>query len=131
MNSTQRIMKTTQLIALVCSFVSCATLRAEATGADFSSDAVAQGGRMKFTTEVGSHVIAESVRDAGSQKGGANKGDTLIAFSLLASAVGMVVLLNALLRAPEGYEDGDGFHLSMRRERTNPVRHIRRTLAPI
>jgi hypothetical protein len=122
-------MKITQLIALVCSFVSCATLRAEATGADFSSDAVAQGGRIKFTTEVGGLLVAESVRDAGSQKGEANKGDTLIAFSLLASAVGMVVLLNALLRAPEGSEDGGGFHLSIRRERTSPVRHIRRSLA--
>ena len=123
-------MKTTQLIALVCSFVSCATLRAEATGADFSSEAVAQDGRVKFTTEVGSHLV-ESVQDAGSQKGGANKGETLIAFSLLASAAGVVVLLNSLLRAPEGYEDGDGFHLSMQKERTNPVRHIRRSLAPI
>ena len=130
MNSTQCIMKTTQLIALVCSFVSCATLRAEAMGANFSSDAVAQDRRIKFTTEVGSQLIAESVQDAGSQKGGANKGDRLIAFSLLASAVGMVVLLNALLRAPD-YEDGDGFHLSMQKERTNPVRHIRRSLAPI
>jgi hypothetical protein len=124
-------MKTTQLIALVCSFVSCATLRTEATGADFAPDAVALDGRTKFTTEVGGQLVAESVRDAGSQKDGANKGDTLIEFSLLASAVGMVVLLSALLRAPEGYEDGDGFHLSMQRERTSPVRHVRRSLAHI
>jgi hypothetical protein len=46
-------------------------------------------------------------------------------------AFGMVVLLNALLRAPEGYKDGDGFHLSRRRERPNPVRDIRRSLARI
>jgi hypothetical protein len=124
-------MKTTRLIALVCSFVSCVTLRAEATGAGFSSGAVAPSGRTKLTTEVGSQPVAESVLDAGSQKGGANKGDTLIALSLFASTFGLVVLLNALLRAPEGYEDGDGFHLSMQRERTNPVRHIRRSLAPI
>src|SRR5450631_2066283 len=113
-------MKTTQLIALVCSFVSCAALPAEAAGADFSSDAVAQGGRIKFTTEVGGQLVAESVRDASSQKGGANKEDTLIAFSLLASAVGMVVLLNALLRAPEGSEDGDGFHFSRQKGTDEP-----------
>jgi hypothetical protein len=123
-------MKTTQLIALVCSFVSCATLRAVATGADFLSDAVAQGAKIEFNTEMGNHLVAESVQDAGAQKGGANKGETLVAFSLLASAVSLVVLLNAILRAPEGYEDGDGFHFSMQREQT-PVRHIRRTLAPI
>ena len=123
-------MKTTQLIALVCSFVSCAALPAEAAGADFSSDAVAQGGRIKFTTEAGGQLVAESVQNAGFQKSGTNKGDTLIAFSLFASAFG-IVLLNALLRAPEGYEDGDGFHLSRRRAQTNPVRHIRRSLAPI
>ncbi len=121
-------MKTTQLIALVCSIVSCASLRAEATGADFSSEAVAQGGRVKSSTDVGSHLV-ESVQGAGSQKEGANKGETLIAFSLLASAAGVVVLLNALLRAPEGYEDGNKFHFCRQRERTSPVRHIRRSWA--
>lgn len=127
MNSSQPIMKTTQLIALVFSFVSCATLR----GADFSSGAVAQSGRTKVTTEMGSQPVAEGVQDADSKKGGANKRDTLVALSLFASAFGMIVLLSALLRAPEGYEDGDGFHLSIQRERTNSIRPIRRSLARI
>lgn len=124
-------MKTTKLISLVCSLVSCATFRAEAMGADFASGAVAPGGRIKVAAEVRSQPVAKSVPDAGFQTGGAKKWDTLIGFSLFASAFGMVVLLSALLRAPEGYEDGDGFHLSRRRERPNPVRHIRRSLARI
>jgi hypothetical protein len=123
-------MKITTLISLVCSLVSGATLCAESMGADFSSDADAHGGRIKVATEVRSQPLAESVQNAGFQKSGTNKGDTLIAFSLFASAFG-IVLLNALLRAPEGYEDGDGFHLSRRRAQTNPVRHIRRSLARI
>jgi hypothetical protein len=34
-----------------------------------------------------------------------------IVISTLASAVGMISLLGALLLAPEGYEDEDGFHI--------------------
>jgi len=34
-----------------------------------------------------------------------------IRFSLAASASALFVLLSALLRAPEGYEDENGFHI--------------------
>ena len=33
-----------------------------------------------------------------------------IAASIFAIAFGLVVLLHALLRAPEGFENSDGFH---------------------
>jgi hypothetical protein len=122
-------MKTTQLIALVCSFVSCA-LPAKTVTAEFPSDAVAREGRVKLTTEVSSD-LAESVQPTSSQKGGVNKGETWIALSLLASAAGVIVLLSALRRAPEGYEDGAGFHVSRQKERPSPVRQIRRSWAPI
>lgn len=119
-------MKTTQLIALACSLVACTTLRAEME-ADFGSDAVAQIERSK--SEAGHQFVAEAIQDAGFQKGGMSKRDALIAFGLFASTLGMVVLLNALRLAPEGYEESDGFHFSIQKVRTNPVRHIRRSLA--
>lgn len=34
------------------------------------------------------------------------------------------VLLDALLRAPEGYEDESGFYIRARRNRAAPARHI-------
>ena len=44
-----------------------------------------------------------------------------IAFSLFAA----VAVLVALRRAPEGYEDDDGFHVSARRKQTERARDAR------
>lgn len=119
-------MKTTKLISLVCSLLSCAVLRAEAMGADLVSGEVARDGRI---TEGPSLPVVESLSDSEIRKGG-NKADTLISLSVI-SIFGLVVVLTALVRAPGGYENGTGFHRVIRRERTNPVRHVRRSLAPI
>src|SRR4029077_921262 len=48
-----------------------------------------------------------------------------IAFSLFAGVAVLVALRGALLRAPEGYEDDDGFHVSARREQTERARDAR------
>jgi hypothetical protein len=122
-------MKTTRLISLVCSLISCAVFRVEAMEASLSSDTFAPSGKTKLATDAGSQLVSELVPHADFQKDGPDKGETLIALSLFASTLGLVVLMKALLRAPEGYEDGHGFHFSRQRERTSPVRHIRRSLA--
>jgi hypothetical protein len=49
-------------------------------------------------------------RDAGFQRGGTNKGETLIASTLVAIGFALAVLLYALRHAPEGDEHGDEFH---------------------
>jgi hypothetical protein len=48
-----------------------------------------------------------------------------IAFSLFAGVAVLVALRGALRRAPEGYEDDDGFHVSARREQTERARDAR------
>ena len=47
------------------------------------------------------------------------------AFSLFAGVAVLVALRGALRRAPEGYEDDDGFHVSGRREQTERARDAR------
>jgi hypothetical protein len=47
-----------------------------------------------------------------------------IIFSVLASVLGLFVLLGALLRAPEGYEDESGFHIREQRKRPARLRHV-------
>jgi hypothetical protein len=37
---------------------------------------------------------------------------------------GVSVLLGALLRAPEGYENENGFHIGARRKQARPLRHV-------
>lgn len=46
-----------------------------------------------------------------------------IMFSI-ASIFGLLVLLGALLRAPEGYENENGFHVHARRKQARRPRHI-------
>ena len=46
-----------------------------------------------------------------------------IMFSI-ASVAGLLALLGALLRAPEGYENENGFHIRVRRKRARRPRHI-------
>jgi hypothetical protein len=47
-----------------------------------------------------------------------------VVFGLFANTSVSVALLGALLRAPEGYEDTDGFHVRARpRRRVNRARH--------
>lgn len=48
-----------------------------------------------------------------------------IAFSLFAGVAVLVALRGALRRAPEGYEDDAGFHVSARREQTERARDAR------
>ena len=48
-----------------------------------------------------------------------------IAFSLFAGVAVLVALRGALRRAPEGYEDDDGFHVSARRKQTERARDAR------
>ena len=48
-----------------------------------------------------------------------------IAFSLFAGVAVLVALRSALRRAPEGYEDDDGFHVSAGREQTERARAAR------
>ena|ERR1700730_11608628 len=48
-----------------------------------------------------------------------------IASSLFAGLAILVALRGALRRAPEGYEDDDGFHVSARREQTERARDAR------
>jgi hypothetical protein len=42
----------------------------------------------------------------------------------VASVFGLLVLLGALLRAPEGYEDDNGFHIRARRKEARHPRHM-------
>jgi hypothetical protein len=44
--------------------------------------------------------------------------------SVFVSVLGSLVLLGALLRAPEGYEDENGFHIRARRKRSIHPRHV-------
>lgn len=46
-----------------------------------------------------------------------------IIFSI-ASIFSLLVLLSALLRAPEGYENENGFHVHVRRKQARRPRHI-------
>jgi hypothetical protein len=46
-----------------------------------------------------------------------------IMFSV-ASVAGLLALLGALLRAPEGYENENGFHIRARRKQARRPRHI-------
>jgi hypothetical protein len=46
-----------------------------------------------------------------------------IMFSI-ASIFGLLVLLGTLLRAPEGYENENGFHVNARRKQARRPRHI-------
>ena len=46
-----------------------------------------------------------------------------IMFSI-ASVAGLLALLGALLRAPEGYENENGFHIRVRRKPARRPRHI-------
>jgi hypothetical protein len=48
-----------------------------------------------------------------------------IAFSLFAGVAVLVALRGALRRAPDGYEDDDGFHVSAGREQTERARDAR------
>jgi hypothetical protein len=46
-----------------------------------------------------------------------------IIFSV-ASVSGLLTLLGALLRAPEGYENENGFHIRARRKQVHRPRHV-------
>jgi hypothetical protein len=46
------------------------------------------------------------------------------AFILIAGASALAVLLGALFRAPEGYEDTNGLHVRPRNRRFGPTRHV-------
>ena len=48
-----------------------------------------------------------------------------IVFSVFASVSGLFVVLGALLRAPEGYEGENGFHIRTRRKQASCPRHVR------
>jgi len=43
---------------------------------------------------------------------------------IVASVAGLLALLGALLRAPEGYENENGFHIRVRRKQARRPRHI-------
>jgi hypothetical protein len=43
----------------------------------------------------------------------------------VASVSGLLALLGALLRAPEGYENENGFHIRARRKQARRRRHVR------
>ena len=47
-----------------------------------------------------------------------------IMFGILAGGCGLFVLLGALLQAPEGYEDENGFHIRARRKQARRPRHV-------
>ena len=47
-----------------------------------------------------------------------------IVFSVFASVSGLFVVLGALLRAPEGYEGENGFHIRARRKQASRLRHV-------
>jgi hypothetical protein len=47
-----------------------------------------------------------------------------ILFSVFASVTGLFVLLGALIRAPEGYEDENGFHIRARRKQAHRPRQV-------
>jgi hypothetical protein len=47
-----------------------------------------------------------------------------IVFSVFASVSGLFVVLGALLRAPEGYEGENGFHIRTRRKQASCPRHV-------
>jgi hypothetical protein len=47
------------------------------------------------------------------------------AFVLIAAASALAVLLAALFRAPEGYEDPDGLHIRPDTRRFGPTRQVR------
>jgi hypothetical protein len=46
-----------------------------------------------------------------------------IVLSFVAGVCGLIVL-GALLRAPEGYEDENGFHIRARRKQARHARHV-------
>ena len=47
-----------------------------------------------------------------------------IMLSVVASVSGLFMLLGALVRAPEGYEDEQGFHVRARRKQATHSRHV-------
>jgi hypothetical protein len=51
------------------------------------------------------------------------------AFTLIAAASALAVLLGALFRAPEGYEGVNGLHVRPGNRRFGPTRHVRLSTA--
>ena|SRR5712692_4081822 len=125
-------MKTTKLIAFVCSLGFCASLlRAEEAKADFSLQTAVPYLKARFTTEVPSQRIAKTAPAGkpGLLSGRAAIGAVLIAFGLFTGTSALIVIGDLLRRAPEGYEDDSGFHVRMRRKRTKSRSHVGLSLA--